>query len=64
MWLSTLAEEQFVGDSLFTKADQSVNEDIQSQLICCPKVKPAACYEYVYPLETSGDLCVETRAGS
>ena len=41
------------GNSLFTEADQSVDEDIQSQLICCPKIKPAACHKHVYFLKTS-----------
>ena len=49
---STLAQEHFVGNLLFTEADQSVDEDIQSQLICCPKIKPAACHKHVYYLKT------------
>ena len=61
---STLAQEHFVGNSLFTEADQSVDEDIQSQLICCPKIKPAACHKHVCFLKISKSLYVQTKAGS
>ena len=53
---STLAREHFVGNSLFTEADQSVDEDVQSQLIRCSKIKPAACRKHVCSLKTSESL--------
>ena len=35
------------------KQTRAFDEDIQSQLICCPKIKPAACHKHVYFLKTS-----------